>query len=137
MDVEIKKDEITVQLYADKIIQNLKKTLHKREIGRSKARWNLGPERIIRDVLKITDDIVIQGWITGSDISAAMTVKDNLITIFKKGGKLDYFKWRGTTYTDYFMERLQIEDTPLVEGTGDNNAVRLRYTIGLTWGTEK
>jgi len=97
----------------------------------------------VRDRLKITHDITIQGWLTDTSSKTAFQIMEDLIDMFKKKGALDSFTWRGTTYTDEFtIEKMRFEDSPLATANVpynqvNENEVRIRYTIGLVWGEPK
>ena len=137
-DITITHGGITVNLHAEKIIQNFKKNLYKTEKGQSSS--TATPVTYIRDRRKVTEDIVIQGFIEDTAVANAFTTKANLKTIFLKKGNIDTFIWRGVTYSsEYAMERLQFEDSPIASGysTSTPDVARIRYTIGLVWGTEK
>ena len=133
-DIVLTKNGVTINLIADKVIENFKKNLYK---------TSRRGEVVVRDRQRITYDIVIQGYLVDTATKTAFQIKDELIDMAKEKGALDSFSWRNHTYNNMFtIERLNFEDSPVSNASVaynqvKENTVRLRYTIGLVWGESR
>jgi len=142
-DIILVKGATTVNLHSVRIKQSMKKKLYKTQKGQTS---DIGdPITYIRDRRKIVRELTCEGWIHDTAVQDAFTTMNDLITIYNSKGNLTSFTWNYTggtvinASTNFAIERMELDIPPESSGSSTTtpNVARIKYTLGLIWGTEK
>jgi len=134
-ELTLEKGGYKVTIYSDTIAENYTNKIFLITPAQSVANQSLGINDVkIVDLLRVTHQIVIKGYISGSATKTAKEVKDDLINIFKGGG-LD----GGTTELVYDGDTIRgyIEKLNFVEKSADDPSTTIkdfaRYEVAITF----
>jgi len=138
-DVTISKNGTSVGIYAEEVDEELSNKLITLTLARTSTNQSLGAkETKIIDLLRITHQIVIRGYITASSTKTAKQNKD-LLKYIQNGaganGGDTTLSYGGDDYSGY-IEKINFKevssDNPTVEGT---DQIKYEVTINFTVGT--
>ncbi|RLG13717.1 hypothetical protein DRN69_05170 [Candidatus Pacearchaeota archaeon] len=134
-ELTFSKNSISVTVYADTVAENFTNKLFYITPATNADNQASGPsDTIAVDLLRITHQFVIKGYITGTDSKTAKQVKDDFINIYNGAGTTGgtvSFVYDGDTFNGY------IEKVNFVEKASDDPSDSIRdyakYEVAITF----
>ena len=140
-EITFSKGTYSVTIYGDINTENYSNKLFPITPAQSAANQALGPvDTKVVDLLRITHQLVMKGFLVGTSTVTAKTIKDNLINIFKGGGTAGgtvAMTYDGDTINGY-IEKLSLILKPYDEpddwaSSPSSYGDVIRYEVAITF----
>lgn len=134
-EITISKGNYSLTVYAETIAENYSNKIFQITPAKTIANQSEGAETSkIVDLLRITHQMVIKGYITGTSEKTAKQVKSDLINIFKGGGinggsatlEYDCDSFKG------YIEKINIIEKPMDKPSNLPEEI-VRYEVSITF----